>query len=296
MKDWGTYRKLYELLSPDFERMPYASRCFAADILRRCDRNGRIVPANEINQKLISDLGFHVRAHTGEEEFLRHALEWLLKDGYVVFSGGYLTIRNFIDAQRSDSAIRMAKLRSRGAEDEAIEDPTEDGPADGTPPPEPGLCDDHASRDAQTPPSYGLVSSGLVSSGSVPDPEKPKSNDKPRSVEKKARDVPGPLPADWAPTDGQLAALAEKHGVNRERILATIREFRWYWLEGPGAVRKQRATLRGWAQTFGNRIDFMARKGDLYADQTSPPRAAQQRGAQQQPKQPNSGWKPRVES
>lgn len=296
MRDWGTYRKLYEVLNPDFERLPYAARCVAAEILRRCDRNGRIVPANQLTQKLVADVAFLVRAHTGEEAFLLHALEVLLGDGYFVFSSGYLTVRNFIDAQRSDSAIRMARHRARGGDETetaeiAEEDARQSGMQEVTEPhlPDTEIGDVPASRDAQAPPSFGLVSSGLVSSGSSPDPKKPKASHNPAG--KRTRDVPAELGPTWMPTESQIAALAQKHGVEPLRIQQVVPEFRWYWREGDG--QGSRKTLRGWAQAFANRIEMLAKKGVLYVEQ-APPRSGS--GRFQQPKQPNSGWTPRVEN
>lgn len=118
MRDWGTYRKLYDSLSPDFERLPYAARCFSADILRRGDRVGRIVPGTELNEKLVADLAFHVRAHTAETEFLRAALEVLLTDGYLVFRSGYLTIADheqyLSDRPSISEGLRRAVLARDG--------------------------------------------------------------------------------------------------------------------------------------------------------------------------------------
>jgi hypothetical protein len=294
-KDWGTYRKLFELLSPDFERLPHQARCFAADILRRCDRNGRIVPAIQLSPKLVTDVAFHVRAHTGEESFILLALEELLKDGYLVFDSGYLTIRNFVDAQRSDSAIRMAKLRARDGEVEGVSVPDDETDIQRDPLTEGDAC---ASRDESSNPSYHLVSSGLVSSDSNPDPEKQRKTDKPGSPRtrraKNPDSIPVPLPETFEPSASQVSALAEKHGVSSDRIASVVKEFRWFWLEGPGAVKKQRSTMRGWAQSFGNRVDFLAKRGDLYAEHSAP-RAFGPRGpVAASPKQPNSGWKPRM--
>lgn len=153
--DWETedFRKLYENPKPDFERLPFAVRCFAAEILRRCDRRGRIVPGSSLDDRLVQDLAFHVRAHAGEEQFIRQALAALLNDNpdpdrcYLVFRGGFLTIRNFREAQLSESAMRMARKRAR------------DG---GTGHGEPGESDGCDASASQVAPS-GLVWSGLVS-------------------------------------------------------------------------------------------------------------------------------------
>lgn len=297
MKDWGTYRKLYETLPPDFERLPYAARCFAADILRRCDRVGRIVPGKELNEKLVADVAFHVRAHTGEEEFLLHALGWLLKDTYLVFSSGYLTVRNFIDAQRSDSALRMAKLRARTDDVEEPSDITEEDPGTaGTEEPlEPSDAGANSDAgDAKANPSFHLVSSGFVSSGSSSgsgsSPEKPKTRNKSSGNRTREVQTPAVLTGDWTPNDSQVAALATKYGVSSARLLAVVPEFRWYWREGDGAGKRK--TQRGWAQAFGNRIDQLAKSGTLYIEQAPPARGGVRNGS---PKQPNSGWKPNVE-
>jgi len=178
--DWETedFRKLYENPKPDFERLPFAVRCFAAEILRRCDRRGRIVPGSSLDDRLVQDLAFHVRAHAGEEQFIRQALAALLSDNpdpnrcYLVFRGGFLTIRNFKEAQLSESAMRMARKRAR------------DG---GTGHGEPGESDGRDESDgsaSQVAPS-GLVWSGLVSPDNLsgdPDPFQPDSS---------TQDVPG---------------------------------------------------------------------------------------------------------
>lgn len=147
--DWENedFRKLYEHPPPDFERLPFAVRCVAAEILRRCDRRGRIVPGHGLDDRLVADVAFHVRAHPGEEAFIRTALAALLNESpdpeecYLVFLDGYLTIRNFRKGQRSESAIRMARKRERDAGDES---------------------DGSDAHDAKT---QGDAPSGLVSSG-----------------------------------------------------------------------------------------------------------------------------------
>ena len=113
MKDWGTYRKLFENPPPAFERLPFAIRCMAAEVIRRCDRIGRIVPGEALTDELAADLAFHVRAHPSDAEFIRAGLSALLADGYLEFRDHYLTIRNFAKAQSSTSAERMAVKRAR---------------------------------------------------------------------------------------------------------------------------------------------------------------------------------------
>ena len=124
-KDWGTYRKLFDHPSPDFVRLPFMTRAVAAELLRHCDRAGRLVPApaRALTEKLVADLAFHVRAHPHETGDLHKAIDWLLQYGddgkdepYLVFRGGFLVIRNFVKAQRSESAERMARKRERDAE------------------------------------------------------------------------------------------------------------------------------------------------------------------------------------
>lgn len=113
IRDWGTYRKLFEHLSPAFERLPFAARSVSAELLRRCDRLGRIIPADGWSERVVTDLVFHLRAHPGEENFIREAVGALLADGYLAFVDGFLTIRNFVKAQRSDSADRVAAHRAK---------------------------------------------------------------------------------------------------------------------------------------------------------------------------------------
>lgn len=255
MRDWGTYRKLYDNLPPAFERLLYQARCFAADLLRRCDRAGRIVPGTELTDGLVADVAFHVRAHAGEEDFLRRCLALLLDDGYLAFRDGHLVIRNFVEAQRSESAERMAKKRARdaGLFSESSDHVTSSDARDAS-----------DTGDAVTSPSSNLVSSDLISD---PDPEqgtrsKPGS---PRARAKAPPDVPDFLRPDWVPAAAQVAALAQKWQVPESRILAELPEFRWFWSGENGPRRGTRKTLRGWAQAFGNRVNDVGGRGHLHA-------------------------------
>lgn len=275
MRDWGDFRKLYEKPSPAFERLPYQARCMAADIIRRCDRLGRVVPGAELNDDLVGDLAFHVRAHSDEHEFIRLCVGVLLDDRYFIFDDGYLTIRNFVDAQRTASAERMALKRARDAA-AAMDYP--DGSSadfDSTP----GLDPPRDARDGSdtgdasdgsdvTCAPLACARSGLVSSGLVSDSQDQLgTGNKPGSTRARVArvgsdHVPVAMPESWEPSAAQTAALAEKYSVTTRRILAEVAEFRWYWSEGKG--RGKRSTLRGWAQTFGNRIEILAKKGSLF--------------------------------
>jgi len=121
MVDWAAldFRKLYLPFSQSFERLPYAARAMGADIIRRCDREGRIIkvtgvtPVTSVTSQLVDDVAFQVRAHSGEETWIRGALEALLKDNYLVIVDGWLKIRNYVEAQKSSSAERMARKRQR---------------------------------------------------------------------------------------------------------------------------------------------------------------------------------------
>ncbi len=265
MKDWGNYRKLYESLPPAFERLPYYARCLAAEILRRSDKQGRVVPGTALTDALVSDLAFHVRAHAGEERWLRRAVEELIKDRYLTFADGYLKIRNFTDAQRSDSAARMATKRAR---DTSSPEPLDGSDASD----EQSDCDDGDVTDATNVTlegggkgvggSFGLVSSGLTSSGK-------KQGTADQVGSKRARDPQIEMHEGWLPDDSQVAALAKRHRATVEQVLAIVPEFVWYWTKGIGGRRKSKATARAWAQTFGNRIKDLANDGSLYADPSS---------------------------
>jgi hypothetical protein len=271
VKDWGTYRKLFERLEPDFERLPYQARCLAAEILRRCDRIGQIVPGNELNTKLVQDLAFHVRAHTGEEDFLFSTLGTLLTDGYLVFRNGYLVVRNFVEAQRSDSAARMAEKRARDAA-QAMDDTGEE-PLDVTS--VTGASDERDASDAQHELLYAGASSRLVSSRLVSESD-PGSGSDPEATTGKSRSA-GARPAKralaaenkpfqmhdgWQPPADYVAILAAKFEVSEARISAEVPEFRWYWVSGLGKGKK--SGERGWIQTFGNNIKRLADRGSLY--------------------------------
>lgn len=113
-RDWGDFRKLFTQLPPAFERLPFTVRSLAAELGRRCDRKGRIIPwsyARDEHPSLVGDLMFHVRAHESDRNFLETGVEVLLADGFLSMSGGWLTIRNFEKAQESESAKRMRKTR-----------------------------------------------------------------------------------------------------------------------------------------------------------------------------------------
>jgi hypothetical protein len=177
MKDWGTYRKLYDHLEPAFERLSFAARAVSAEILRRCDRNGRIVPGDRLDDRLVADLCFHVRAHPGEDLWIREAVAVLITDGYLVFHEGHLTIRNFVKAQRSESADRMARKRQRDAEG----DRSVTGPRDGS-----DVTSEHSERDGSDvtdEPSSRFVSSGLSGSEKPDQPDRSGSREPPRTVE-----------------------------------------------------------------------------------------------------------------
>ena len=72
------------------------------------------------------------------------------------------------------------------------------------------------------------------------------------------------IPEDWCPSNEQLAALATKHGVTKERVGREVPEFRWYWRSGAG--QGKRRSLRGWSQAFGVRVDDQAKRGVLFAE------------------------------
>jgi hypothetical protein len=147
-RDWGDYRKLFTQLPPAFERLPFAARALAAELGRRCDRKGRVVPCDGCDAcaSLVDDVAFHVRAHDDDREFITAGIACLLEDGFLIFRDGWLTIRNFEEAQESESAKRMRKKR-------ALEASSRDESDD---------CASHPSH-----PSPGMV--GLVCS--TPDPE-----------------------------------------------------------------------------------------------------------------------------
>jgi len=94
-------------------------------------------------------------------------------------------------------------------------------------------------------------------------PEKPGSahaRSKPQAKAKPTEDrVPRPLAQDWQPEAEQVSALAAKHQVTEARIRAMLPEFVWYWRKDG-----KKTTARGWAQTFSNRMDTLAKNGQLY--------------------------------
>ena len=153
-KDWGDFRKLYTKTSRDFKRLPFAVRAASSELMRYAERKGRIIDGEELDDDLVADLAREVQAHPGEEKYIREALEALLEDGYLVFEDGWLTIRNFKEAQETDSAKRMRNKRKRD-EGDAQETGNE--------------CDAQPSQPEQpksdAPPSPGLVWSDLILRG-----------------------------------------------------------------------------------------------------------------------------------
>lgn len=141
MVDWAAldFRKLYLPFSTSFERLPYAARAMGADIIRRCDREGRIVKVTEVTDVtsqlslLVSELAFHFRAHPGEEQWIEMALKKLLGDRYLLVEDGWLKIRNFVEAQKSSSAERMARKRQRDSGKRPIARPVTSDASDVTP-------------------------------------------------------------------------------------------------------------------------------------------------------------------
>jgi hypothetical protein len=202
MRDWGTYRKLYDHLPPSFERLPFAVRCLSAEILRRCDRNGRIIIGDALTDQLVGDLAFLVHAHPGEEAFLKQGLELLLRETYLEFEDGYLTIRNFVDAQRSDGARAMARSRAK-----APSSPNNPQPA-----PPLQLLSQLQQLDVRST-SSNIVSSSLVSSD--PDPDQPDRSGgapaEPAKPEPQRVDLTDSDQHSLCPTD--LVERAERLGV-----------------------------------------------------------------------------------
>lgn len=234
MKDWGTYRKLFENPPPAFERLPFAVRCMAAEIIRRCDRIGRIVPGEALTDELVSDLAFHVRAHPSDAEFIRAGLSALLADGYLEFRDHYLTIRNFAKAQASTSAERMAVKRARDRGEE---------------------------------PSLSSHLSPVTSSNS--DGSRARSS---RLVDlsSPAGDARGSEPADGETTCppglaadlevlGVVKELAKAYRVPERAVSAALDEFVSYWVLGAGAGERR----KHWPKRARERVRDMHREGKL---------------------------------
>lgn len=231
-RDWGDYRKLFTQLPPAFERLPFAARSLAAELGRRCDRKGRIIPVDGDGcdgcASHVDDLMFHVRAHASDRDFVESGLRVLLDDTFLVVANGWLTIRNFEEAQESDSAKRMRAKRA--------------------------MCDGCDAQTAQ--PSPGMV--GVVCSD--PDQEGVQGEGEPAvpscdGIPDDDTETVCPLNlADrWTGAD----RMAEKLKVPRSEVDRVVTEFVTYWTIGGGTGKRR----KHWARLLRQRVVEQVRAG-----------------------------------
>jgi hypothetical protein len=220
-RDWGDYRKLFTQLPPAFERLPFAARSLAAELGRRCDRKGRIIPVDGDGcdgcASHVDDLMFHVRAHPGDRSFVESGLRVLLDDTFLVVANGWLTIRNFEEAQESDSAKRMRAKRA----------------SDG--------CDAQSS-----PASPGMV--GVVCSD--PDPEGVQGEPDTVCDGIPDGDIETVCPLDLAERWTGADLMADKLKVPRAEVDRVVTEFVTYWTIGGGTGKRR----RHWARLLRQRV------------------------------------------
>ncbi len=263
--DWVAldWRKLYLPFSTSFERLPYAARAMGADVIRRCDREGRIVRVTEVTlashlsqvtnvtevtgpshalalvSQLVAELAFHLRAHAGEEAWLEMAVQKLLDDKYLVVEEGWLKIRNYAEAQKSSSSERMARKRQR---DTSVTNVTSD------------KCD---GSDA----GVTFVTSDECDEEERRGEEKDQITAPPVAAPRSTKAPPNRgtrLPDGWAPAPGvgKTAKLIAEFSLDPAFVQLTFDDFCDYWRAVPGV----KGTKLDWDATWRNWLRSTASK------------------------------------
>jgi hypothetical protein len=93
-----TWRKLYVREEGSFASLSWTARALGGNLLKYCDRQGRIFPA--AGEDIRDSICFRIGANRGERRLVRPAIDELLKDGYLVAGErGSVRIRNFARGQ-----------------------------------------------------------------------------------------------------------------------------------------------------------------------------------------------------
>jgi hypothetical protein len=96
--------KLYVREEGSFSQLPLYVRALAAELLKICDKDGRIVLCGKTPWDAIA---FQLGADLSDRRLLKKHVPMLLKDGYLELAGGDLFVRNFTVAQTGVDRIRV---------------------------------------------------------------------------------------------------------------------------------------------------------------------------------------------
>lgn len=114
--------KLWRAESSSFAQLPLVTRGIAAELLKICDRDGRIFVGNK---KPWDAIAFALGANQGDRRALRSAIPELVADGYLVEDGEWVRVKNFCAWQGIDGAKldHDPAARSQRADHELITSP-----------------------------------------------------------------------------------------------------------------------------------------------------------------------------
>ncbi len=115
-RELGRWRKLWTHPSAAWELLPLSARGLGDELIRYCDERGQITrPAGMALHEVIARL---LRAHHSEMRRLKADIDALVRDKFLVVTDDAITIRNFVEAQRTvtESGERMREKRARDAE------------------------------------------------------------------------------------------------------------------------------------------------------------------------------------
>ena len=93
--------KLWRSESSSFSQLPLVARGIAAELLKICDRDGRIFVGAK---KPWDAVAFALGADRNDRRALRSAIPLLLSDGYLVGEGEWIRVRNFRKRQGIEGA------------------------------------------------------------------------------------------------------------------------------------------------------------------------------------------------
>jgi hypothetical protein len=96
--------KLYAREEGSFSQLPLYVRALAAELLKICDENGRIVLRGKAPWDAIA---FQLGADLGDRRLLKKHVPLLIADGYLELAGGDLFVRNFTVAQTGVDRVRV---------------------------------------------------------------------------------------------------------------------------------------------------------------------------------------------
>jgi hypothetical protein len=110
--------KLYAREEGSFSQLPLYVRALAAELLKICDEDGRIVLRGKAPWDAIA---FQLGADLSDRRLLKKHVPQLLADGYLELAGGDLFVRNFTVAQTGVDRVRVATAPRSAAESSATE-------------------------------------------------------------------------------------------------------------------------------------------------------------------------------